>query len=37
MVTEVEATPESTRGSFSLKLWEADGARTVTISNVTFP
>ncbi|WP_140793088.1 DUF2381 family protein [Myxococcus xanthus] len=37
VVIEAEATPESTRGSFSLKLWESDGARTVTISNVTFP
>ncbi|NVI97046.1 DUF2381 family protein [Myxococcus sp. AM009] len=37
VVIEAEASAESARGSFSLKLWESDGARTVTISNVTFP
>ncbi|MCP3060984.1 DUF2381 family protein [Myxococcus sp. K38C18041901] len=37
VVIEAEATAESARGAFSLKLWEADGPRTVTIGNVTFP
>ncbi|RYY96955.1 MAG: DUF2381 family protein [Chitinophagaceae bacterium] len=37
MVVEAEATAEAARGAFSLKLWEADGLRTVTIGNVTFP
>jgi len=37
VVIEAEASPESSRGPFVLKLWESDGARTVTISNVTFP
>ncbi|WP_338865566.1 DUF2381 family protein [Myxococcus stipitatus] len=37
VVIEAEASVESVRGSFSLKLWEAEGARTVTIGNVRFP
>ncbi|ATB45651.1 DUF2381 family protein [Corallococcus macrosporus] len=37
VVVEAEAPAESARGAFSLKLWEADGPRTVTIGNVTFP
>ncbi|NVJ00309.1 DUF2381 family protein [Myxococcus sp. AM009] len=37
VVIEAEASTESARGSFSLKLWEAEGPRTVTIGNVTFP
>lgn len=37
VVIEAEAPAESARGSFSLKLWEAEGSRTVTIGNVTFP
>ncbi|WP_163866075.1 DUF2381 family protein [Myxococcus eversor] len=37
LVVEAEASAESARGPFSFKLWEADGQRTVTISNVTFP
>ncbi|WIG93960.1 DUF2381 family protein [Myxococcus sp. SDU36] len=37
VVIEAEASAESARGSFSLKLWEAEGPRTVTIGNVTFP
>lgn len=37
VVIEAESSAESARGPFSLKLWEADGPRTVTISNVTFP
>ncbi len=34
---EVEATPDVTAGTFTLKLWDASGARTVTISGITFP
>nr|WP_281291572.1 DUF2381 family protein [Myxococcus llanfairpwllgwyngyllgogerychwyrndrobwllllantysiliogogogochensis] len=37
VVIETEASGESARGPFALKLWEANGPRTVTISNVTFP
>lgn len=34
---EVVAPGNRTEGSFTLKLWEADGQRTVVIGNVTFP
>ncbi|WP_211487157.1 DUF2381 family protein [Corallococcus exiguus] len=37
VIIEAEATPDSARGPFSLKMWEADGPRTVTLSNITFP
>ncbi|WP_141591520.1 DUF2381 family protein [Myxococcus sp. AB056] len=37
VVIEAEATAESARGGFSLKLWEYDGPRTATIGNVAFP
>lgn len=37
VIIEAEATPDSVRGPFTLKLWEADGPRTVTLGNVTFP
>ena len=34
---EVQAEDVQTVGPFVLKLWEADGERTVTLGNVTFP
>ncbi|RKI11804.1 DUF2381 family protein [Corallococcus sp. AB030] len=37
VVVEAEASPETTRGPFSLKLWEEDGSRTVVFGNVMFP
>lgn len=37
VVVEAEASPETTRGPFSLKLWEEDGRRTVVFGNVMFP
>lgn len=37
VIVEAEATPDPVRGPFTLKLWEADGPRTVTLGNVTFP
>ncbi|NOJ93898.1 DUF2381 family protein [Corallococcus coralloides] len=37
VVVEAESASESTQGSFTLKLWDADGRRTVTLGNITFP
>jgi hypothetical protein len=37
VVIEAEATEEETRGNFTLKLWDADGSRSVIVSGVTFP
>ncbi|ATB46012.1 DUF2381 family protein [Corallococcus macrosporus] len=37
VVVEAEAASESPQGPFTLKLWDADGRRTVTLGNVTFP
>ncbi|WP_141588619.1 MULTISPECIES: DUF2381 family protein [unclassified Myxococcus] len=37
VVVEAEAASESPQGSFTLKLWDVDGRRTVTLGNVTFP
>jgi uncharacterized protein (TIGR02268 family) len=37
VVVEAEATDQEAQGRFTLKLWEASGARTVTLGNVTFP
>ncbi|WP_141593882.1 DUF2381 family protein [Myxococcus sp. AB056] len=37
VVVEAEAASESPKGPFTLKLWDADGRRTVTLGNVTFP
>ncbi|CAM4543948.1 DUF2381 family protein [Myxococcus xanthus] len=37
VIVEAEATPDSAQGPFTLKLWEANGPRTVTLGNVTFP
>jgi len=37
VVVEAEPPPSAAQGAYSLKLWEADGPRTVTIGNVTFP
>jgi uncharacterized protein (TIGR02268 family) len=37
VIIEADATEEETRGSFTLKLWEADGTRSITLSGVTFP
>ncbi|AKF80121.1 hypothetical protein MFUL124B02_08765 [Myxococcus fulvus 124B02] len=37
VVVEAEASSESPQGPFTLKLWDVDGRRTVTLGNVTFP
>ena len=37
VVIEVEATEAETRGSFTLKLWDVDGARTIILTGVVFP
>lgn len=37
VAVEAEATAEEARGSFTLKVWEAGGTRTMTIGGVTFP
>ncbi|WP_426747379.1 DUF2381 family protein [Myxococcus faecalis] len=37
LVVEAEAAAESPQGPFTLKLWDVDGRRTVTLGNVTFP
>ncbi|MFY2557901.1 DUF2381 family protein [Corallococcus terminator] len=37
MVVEAEAPADASRGTFSLKLWEDAGPRTVTLGGVTFP
>ncbi len=34
---EAETTPDVAVGTFTLKLWDASGARTVTISGIKFP
>ncbi len=37
VVVEAEATPEAAQGTFTLKLWDAGGPRTITLPGVTFP
>jgi hypothetical protein len=37
VVIEAEATEAETRGSFTLKVWDADGTRSVIVTGVTFP
>jgi len=37
VVVEAEASIEDARGSYTLKLWDAGGKRTVILGNVTFP
>ncbi|TQF10448.1 DUF2381 family protein [Myxococcus llanfairpwllgwyngyllgogerychwyrndrobwllllantysiliogogogochensis] len=37
VVVEAEAASNSPQGPFTLKLWDADMRRTITLSNVTFP
>jgi uncharacterized protein (TIGR02268 family) len=37
VVVEAEPPTDGTRGPYTLKLWEAGGARTVTLGGVTFP
>jgi uncharacterized protein (TIGR02268 family) len=37
VVIEAEATEAETRGSFTLKLWDADGTRSIVLTGVTFP
>jgi uncharacterized protein (TIGR02268 family) len=37
VVIEAEATEAETRGSFTLKVWDEDGTRSVIVSEVTFP
>ncbi|WP_404362847.1 DUF2381 family protein [Corallococcus coralloides] len=37
VIVEAESTVASSRATFTLKLWEETGPRTVTLGNVTFP
>ncbi|WP_275899240.1 DUF2381 family protein [Pyxidicoccus caerfyrddinensis] len=37
IVVEALATREEAQGSFTLKLWEADKGRTVSLSGISFP
>ena len=37
VVSEAEATEAETRGTFTLKLWDADGTRSIVLTGVTFP
>ncbi|MCY1045624.1 DUF2381 family protein [Corallococcus sp. bb12-1] len=37
VVVEADAPTAAAQGVFSLKLWEADGPRVITLGNVTFP
>ncbi len=37
VVIEAEATETESRGSFTLKVWNEDGTRSLIISGVTFP
>lgn len=37
VVIEADATEAETRGSFTLKLWDADGTRSVIVTGATFP
>ncbi|NOK18149.1 DUF2381 family protein [Corallococcus carmarthensis] len=37
VIVEAEAPAAAVQGPFALKLWEADGPRSITLGNVTFP
>jgi uncharacterized protein (TIGR02268 family) len=37
ILIEAEATAEEAQGTFTLKLWDAEGVRTVTLTGVEFP
>jgi uncharacterized protein (TIGR02268 family) len=37
VVIEADATKEESRGSFTLKLWNEDGTRSIVVTGVTFP
>ncbi|WP_224365425.1 DUF2381 family protein [Hyalangium versicolor] len=37
VVIEAAATEAETRGTFTLKVWDADGTRSITLTGVTFP
>ncbi|WP_338263935.1 DUF2381 family protein [Corallococcus caeni] len=37
VIVEAEAPAAAVQGPFSLKLWEAEGPRSITLGNVTFP
>lgn len=37
VVLEAEVTGDEAHGPFTVKLWEADGTRTITLGGVTFP
>ncbi|WP_224370541.1 DUF2381 family protein [Hyalangium versicolor] len=37
VVVEAEASTEEAQGSYTLKLWEAGGARSVTVEGIVFP
>jgi hypothetical protein len=37
VMVEAEALPGEAQGTFTLKLWDRGGTRTVTLDGVTFP
>lgn len=37
VIVEAEAAPDVATGTFTLKLWDASGARTVTLGGISFP
>lgn len=37
MTVEAEALPSEAQGTFTLKLWDRGGMRTVTLGGVAFP
>jgi uncharacterized protein (TIGR02268 family) len=37
VVIEADATEAESRGSFTLKLWDAEGTRSIIVTGVTFP
>jgi hypothetical protein len=37
VVIEADATEAGTRGSFTLKVWNEDGSRSIVLTGVTFP
>ena len=37
VVIEADATEAESRGSFALKVWDAEGTRSVIVTGVTYP
>ncbi|RYD75522.1 MAG: DUF2381 family protein, partial [Verrucomicrobiaceae bacterium] len=37
VIVETEAAPDEAQGTFTLKVWELDGLRTITLSGIVFP